>query len=444
MPDSRRAVAAWVLYDLANTIFAMGIVTLYFSLWVREQVGADRADTTYGMVVAASMGVIFLLSPVLGAMSDRAPRRMPFLVGSTLLCVGCTALLGRVGLVASLALFLVANAAFQAGLQFYDALLVEVSTEENRGRISGIGVGVGYIGSYFAVGLGLWLGTDDKPLLFTLLAAGFLVLALPCFVFVRERGNPSPEPVFAPRAMLASARRTVQTLRDTKRHPGLARFLFGRLLYTDAINTVVATMVLFATNVAEAGGAPAAAAERHAQFVLMGAITCAVLGGFAWGQVVDRIGPRRTLDIVLGLWIVIFAAAAAIGLLALPFDTMWGLGALTGLALGGVWTADRPLMLRLTPPDRIGEFYGLYGMVGRFAAVVGPALWATMTGLAIHTLGFAPAEAQGIAILVPLVMVALSLLVIRRVDDRPRAWAAPATADASERANRGEGDPRSA
>lgn len=417
MSASRRAVAAWVLYDLANTIFAMGIVTLHFSLWVREQVGAERADTIYATVVAASMGLIVLLSPVLGAMTDRAPRRMPFLVASTLLCVGATALLGRVGLVASLALFLVANAAFQAGLSFYDALIVEVSTEENRGRISGIGVGAGYLGSYVAVGLGLVLGSDDRPLLFVLMAASFLLLALPCFVFVRERGNPSPEPVFDPRALLVSARRTVRTLRDTQAHPGLARFLLGRLLYTDAINTVVATMVLFATNVAEAGGTPAADAERHAQFVLMGAITCAVLGGVFWGQVVDRIGPRRTLDVVLGLWIIIFAVAATIGLAGLPFDVMWALGALTGLALGGVWTADRPLLLRLTPPDRIGEFYGLYGMVGRFAAVVGPALWAATTGLAINAFGFAPAEAQGLALLMPLALVAASLVVIRRVDD---------------------------
>ena len=86
----RRAVWSWILYDLANTIFSMGVVSLYFSLWVREQVGADRADTVYGIITAVSMGIIFVISPLLGAMTDRAPRRMPFLVVSTLVCVAAT------------------------------------------------------------------------------------------------------------------------------------------------------------------------------------------------------------------------------------------------------------------------------------------------------------------------------------------------------------------
>src|SRR5687767_9746469 len=83
----RHAVAGWVLYDLANTIFSMGVISLYFSLWVRDSVGALRADTVYGIISAISMAIIFVASPLLGAMTDRAPRRMPFLIVSTLICV---------------------------------------------------------------------------------------------------------------------------------------------------------------------------------------------------------------------------------------------------------------------------------------------------------------------------------------------------------------------
>src|SRR5712692_4240938 len=130
----RRAVASWVLYDLANTIFSMGVVSLYFSLYVGRAVGAEQADRVYGIITAISMGIIFVVSPLLGAMTDRARRRMPFLVWSTILCCLCTALLGRGPFGLSAILFVVANAAYQAGLQFYDALLPEVTTEENRGR----------------------------------------------------------------------------------------------------------------------------------------------------------------------------------------------------------------------------------------------------------------------------------------------------------------------
>ena len=192
----RRAVVSWVLYDLANTIFSMGVVSLYFPLYIRGDVGAQRADSVYGVITAISMGMIFIISPLLGAMTDRAPRRMPFLVWSTILCCAATALIARGSYLESATLFVIGNAAYQAGLQFYDALLPEVTTEENRGRIGGIGVGVGYLGSYLAVGIGLLFGTKDKPFLFLIIAVAFMVFALPCFLFVKERGNPNPRPVF--------------------------------------------------------------------------------------------------------------------------------------------------------------------------------------------------------------------------------------------------------
>jgi MFS transporter, UMF1 family len=420
----RRAVAGWVLYDLANTIFSMGVVSLFFSLWVRDQVGAERADSVYGTITAISMGIIFVISPILGAMSDRAPRRMPFLIVSTLCCVGLTVLLGRVGYVGTMVAFVLANAAYQGGLQFYDSLLVEVTTEENRGRIGGIGVGIGYLGSYVAVLLGLTLGTGDKPLLFTLIGIAFLAFALPCFLFVRERGNPTPGRVFDLRVIADSARTTWRTLREGDRYPGLVRFLVGRVFYTDAINTVIAIMTLYAVNVAVSTGQAAETAERTAQLVMMSAITFAVLGGFAWGWLVDRIGPKRTLDIVLAIWVLTFVLASALGLLGLPLGTLWVVGALAGIGLGGIWSADRPLMLRLTPPDRIGEFYGLYGMVGRFSAITGPALWALITGLTIRGLGLTPARGQGVAVLALLGMVLIATVILRKVDDAPRDWGA--------------------
>src|SRR3954471_14979878 len=82
----RRAVVGWVLYDLANTIFSMGVVSLYFPLWIRDAVGPQKADAQSGVITAISMGLIFFASPLLGAMTDRARRRMPFLIGSTFIC----------------------------------------------------------------------------------------------------------------------------------------------------------------------------------------------------------------------------------------------------------------------------------------------------------------------------------------------------------------------
>ena len=414
---TRRAVAGWVLYDLANTIFSLGIVSLYFSLWVLDEVGERRANTVYGVITAISMSIIFVASPVLGAMTDRARSRMPFLVVSTLVCVGCTTLLARGGFYATAALFVVGNIAYQAGLQFYDAMLPEVSTEETRGRIGGIGVGVGYLGSYVAIALGAYFGKEDKPLLFTLIAIAFLLFALPCFLFVRERGNPRPRTInFG--ALIEATRETVRTLRSSEEHPGLLRFLVGRVFYTDAINTVISFMALYTVSVAVATGMTEAQGQDESSRILAVAITCAVAGGFAWGWLVDRLGAKRTLDLVLKFWLAVFLLAAAVGIIGLPLWTLYVVASSAGFALGGVWAADRPLMLELTPPTRIGEFYGLYGMVGRFSAITGPLLWALNTYIAIEVFGLTPAQGQGVSVLALVVLMLIGYVILRPVAGR--------------------------
>jgi UMF1 family MFS transporter len=420
---ARRAVVGWVLYDLANTIFSMGVVSLYFSLWVRDQVGAQRADTTYGIITAASMAIIFFVSPLLGAMTDRAPRRMPFLVASTTICVFFTMLLARFGFWPTALCFLVANVAYQAGTQFYDAMLPEVSTEENRGRIGGVGVGIGYLGSYVAVGMGLILGTADKPMLFLSIAAAFLLFSIPCFVFVRERGNPRPRRIDW--AMVRdSTSQTLRTLRSGKQYPGLVRFLVGRVFYTDSINTVISIMALYTVNVAVSTGLTEEQGQHRSQLIMLFAITFAVVGGFVWGWLTDRLGPKRTLNMVLLAWMAIFAFAGAIGIFGLPLWCLYVVAASAGFSLGGVWASDRPYMLRLTPPARVGEFYGLYGMVGRFSAITGPILWAASTYLCIQVLGLAPRVGQGFSVLVLMLMVILSYVILQPITDEKRVWKA--------------------
>jgi len=407
----RAGVVGWVLYDLANTIFSLNIVSFYFSVWLVNVAGGT--DSHVALANSLSMAVIVVLSPFLGALTDQSPRRMPFLVTSTLLCVGATLTLGRFGVVAALLAYGLANIAYQAGLQFYDALLPAVSTPRNRGRIGGIGIGMGYLGAVLGLlvgrallgdleGLGADARTERYVRVFTASAGLFLAFAIPAFVLVKE----PVRRVVADRAtaMVRAVRQVGATVRSLPRHPRLTRFLVGRILYTDAVNTVIAFMGVYVTN---AVGFTAG----QAQLVMLIAIVCAALGGFAWGQVVDRLGPARTLRIVLVLWVITFAWAALVGFLRLPPATFWVVPPLAGIALGGTWTADRPFLLRLTPADKVGEFYGLYGMVGRFAAVTGPLLWA----LVADTLGLGrPAAVASL-----LVFVVASMIVLAPVSDHP-------------------------
>jgi UMF1 family MFS transporter len=431
----RRAVGSWMLYDLANVIFSMGVTSLYFSLFVRAAVGSERADSLLGRISAVSMGIMFCLSPLLGAMTDRARKRMPFLIWATLICCVCTALIGHGPFALSALLFVVANGGYQAGVQFYDSLLPEVTTEENRGCINGIAIGLGYTGSYIAVGAGLIMSSKAHAFpfanYFLFVAIAFFALALPCFLFVGERGNDHPRPIFTWTAVTESLSQTVQTLKSGHKYPGLLRFLLGRAFYTDAINTVILFMSLYTVNVAISTGLTKEDGEQKAQLVLMSAITAAILGGIIWGFIVDRLGPKRTLDIVLTGWILTFIAAACVGFMHLHMVWLFTVACAAGICLGGTWASDRPLMLRLTPPARVGEFYGLYGMVGRFSAVTGPLIWGATTWLTVERSHMPVLQGEAFAILSLLAMVLLAFGILRRVSDEPRDWAALGAVPAS-------------
>ena len=121
----------------------------------------------------------------------------------------------------------------------------------------------------------------------------------------------------------------------------------------------------------------------------------------------------------------VFLGAAAVGIAGLPLAALYVVACSAGLALGGIWAADRPLMLRLTPPSRIGEFYGLYGMVGRFSAITGPLLWAGTSHVTVRVLGLPPHVGQGIGVLVLLILVVVSYVILRPVSDTPRSWDEP-------------------
>ena len=254
-----------------------------------------------------------------------------------------------------------------------------------------------------------------------LFRSAFIVFSIPCFLLVRERGNPKPRRIDW--AMIRdSTSQTVRTLRSGKQYPGLVRFLVGRVFYTDSINTVISIMALYTVNVAVSTGLTEERGQATAQVIMLFAITFAVIGGFVWGWLTDRLGPKRTLNLVLLAWMGIFALAGAIGIFGLPLWCLYVVAASAGFSLGGIWASDRPYMLRLTPPARVGEFYGLYGMVGRFSAITGPILWAASTYLCIQVFDLTPRVGQGISVLVLMLMVVLSYFILQPISDEPREW----------------------
>src|SRR4051812_25218903 len=190
-PTGRAAEpAAWALYDFANTIFSYAVVSTAIGLWATDaaRFGERDGNLVVSIAVAVSVALNAIVSPILGALSDRGGRRLPFLLFFTGLCIVPTALIGPSPAIVGLALCAVANFGYQAALIYYDATLKTVSLPEARGRLSGIGVAVGYCGTIF---VGLLLIVFDVPLegRFLVAAILFAIFAVPIFAVVREKGS---------------------------------------------------------------------------------------------------------------------------------------------------------------------------------------------------------------------------------------------------------------
>ena len=405
LTESGRPIVAlsWALYDFANTIFSFAIVSFAMSLWAIRFLGEGAGQFWFAVAFSASVLVNAAVSPVLGAMSDRAGRRKPFLAVFTAICILPTLAIGLVDIGLGLLFFAIANFAYQAALIYYDALLPSVAREETRGRLSGIGVALGYCGTIVA-GLLFRLTTDDGRSTvgsFVLVGSLFALFAIPIFLAVRETG---PAGRFRAVDAIRSWRQLATTVRHAREVPGLLRFIVARFFYTDPVNTAVVVMSAFAVGAI-------GFSEADALLILLMLTAVAVIASFGWGFLVDRWGPKRTLMAVLSSWTV---GLLVIGLFLSPIPFLVA-GAILGSGLGGIAVTDRLMLLQLAPSHRRGEMLGLYGLVGKLSAVIGPFLYGSIVALLLGPLGDG---AYQVAILSLLVLMLIGFVIVRGVPDR--------------------------
>jgi len=376
-------IASWTLYDLANTIWSYGIFSYGIGLYLNRQLGDADGGLWLQVSIAISVGFNALVSPAIGAISDRAGKRLPYLLFFTVMAVVPTFFVTNVPVLLGVALFCLANFGYQAALVYYDATIRVVSTPANRGWVSGLGNGLGYLGTILIGVIILVMSSylPDSPSdtefyafirnVFILAPALFAVLAIPMFLVIKE----VPEPA-GRSTKKSSLLATLDTIKDLKKVPGLRRFLIARFFYTDAQNTVISIMTVFATSAV-------GFSLGMANIVLVALASTAVVGGIYWGRRTDSHGPKSSLNKVLTLW----SIALLLGAVSLFFkgEAIAGFtqgqvmfvvaGVILGFGFGGLSGADRILMFRLSPPKQLGEFYGLYGLVGKGSQVIGSLIY---------------------------------------------------------------------
>ncbi|MCZ8519144.1 MULTISPECIES: MFS transporter [Paenibacillus] len=379
-------ILAWALYDFANTIFASNIITIFFPFYLKDTIGgSETANQIAGTFItytnALSSVFLVLLSPLYGVWIDRTGRKKAYLVPFTLACVVSTALMGAAAgywqtdrtiaglplpLAAVLLLFMIAKFTYNSCLVFYDAMISDLGREREIPLISGFGVATGYIGTLVGLCVYPLVGENLYHRSFLPSALLFLLFSLPIFLWYKE---PRPESAPGPKPSFFSGYREIAaTFREARDYRPLFLFMIAYFFFNDAVATAITVMGVYATTVI---------GFTAKQFILLYLVSTvsSIIGSFAFGYVTRSLGSKRSVSLVA----LVMIAAIALASLAFSEAVFWAAGSLYGVAMGAMWVASRTMIVELSPPDKRGQFFGLFAFSGKVSSIVGPLLYGSVT-----------------------------------------------------------------
>ncbi len=440
-PVSRLEIFGWSMYDFANSSYTTVIVTVaYAVVFAQVVVGPDDptaavleyrfGNLLWSIALSISYGITVLTLPLVGAVMDHVGHKKRFLFASTALTVGATALLyfASPGLwPLALVLIVLSNVGFSLGESFIAAFLPDLGPPEALGRISGFAWGFGYVGGLLSTGLVIALlgapvaeNWGLQALIGPVTALWFGLAAVPTFLLVRDRGQRKPLPA-GQSIWTIGLSQSLDTWRHLRAYRDLMVFFLSYLFAMAGLSIVVAFAFIYGEQVI---------GWSNTTRTLMFVITqiSATLGALGFGLLQGRLGDKPTYALTLVVWVAAVVliwgtpgvAAFLNGVLGASLATeqiFLGVGAFAGLCIGSTQSAGRTMVALYSPREKIGEFFGLWGVFGKLAAIFGLlALGGLQAWLGLQT-----------AILVTGVFFALGLVVVLFVDDaRARRVAASA------------------
>ena len=375
---ARREVWAWAMYDFANSGYTTVVLTAVFNAYFVSVVArnSDWATFAWTAALSASYLVVMVIGPPLGAWADAHAAKKGMLAVSTVVCIAGTVALARcrAGSVSwAVAFIVVSNVAYSMGENLVAAFLPELSRPEALGKVSGWGWSLGYFGGILALGLSLaWVMTaeargstasDAVPGTMIITAAVYGIAALPTFLWLRERAVPSATP--GTRAAMA---RLLETARSARHYVDLLLVFACGVFYQAGVATVIALAAIYADQVM------GFKTRDTIMLVLVVNVTAAV-GAFAFGYAQDRLGKVVALRATIVGWV----AMTIIAYYSTTTASFWVAANLAGLCMGSSQSAGRALVAYLSPPERSAEFFGLWGVAIRLAAILGPLSYGAVT-----------------------------------------------------------------
>ena len=360
-------IFAWGLYDLANQVFALNIVSLYFVRWII--IDKQTPELFYGISFGFSLVLVACLAPFLGSISDLMHRRRFFLVLFTLLSIIFTIGLGlNESVFWGLIFFAIANFGCQAAIIFYNALLINIAPSDKVGLISGIGRMLGYCGAV----LGLLIvhpivQESGRHAAFIPSGLLFFIFALPCMLLIKDKKSNQTLSIlsfFKKDKVKLFFKQFLKNNLDLVKSTNLSNFLKATFFCLCVVNIIIVFMSVYVTRVF-------GLTESQIFNLILFSTIFAIAGSFFSGYISDRIGYKRSLVIVFPLW----GICLLFGALARNTLFYWFIGPVVGVALGATWVVSRALVIHIVPADKIGQVFGLFFLISLLSSAAGVFFW---------------------------------------------------------------------
>jgi UMF1 family MFS transporter len=385
----RKTIWGWALYDWANSAFATTVMAVFFPIFFKQQwsLGADVNLSTarLGLGSAAASLIVAIAAPILGAVADRSGRRKRLLMAFTFWGAAMSATLAFIPQGQWLAALLVYTAGFVGfwgAMVFYDSFLPLIVDENRLDRTSSLGYALGYLGGGLLFSLNVLMTL--KPALFGIGNAGqavrlsFISAALWWGGFALFAFAWLPPDTVHARCSLAAQltggwRRLLATLGKIKQMKTVFTFLIAYWCYIDGVDTIIKMAVDF--------GLSLGFDFKHLIVALLITQFIGFPSALLFGRLGQAWGVRRGIYLALA----IYAGVTLWGATMTKVTEFYVLAGLIGLVQGGIQALSRSYYARLIPTAQSSEFFGFYNMLGKFAAIVGPALMG-LTGLLVKRL----------------------------------------------------------